>query len=742
MKEASMADKDVLLKDENNEGLHKKRRGGTLPFFLIVIAVVASMAFVVIFSYISFYNRAKNDARELGNAVLSEKAERFTGYIEKAKAAIEVAAVAVEDEMRKSIDYDGIHSVFVTETNMIKNNIDPDFSGVYGVVNGEYHDGADWIPGDDFVATERPWYKAALTGNGEIVMIPPYIDIETGEVCITFSKLLYDKKSVVSFDVFLNMLQSLVSEIKISGNGYAFVTTNDGTVIAHTDKSEVGKDYSKEERYTSVLQRANLKNNDFVTKIDGEESTVFTQEAGEGCYVFLIVKNRELYSNVKGIFYRDLIVFFLISALVVLLGSIAVRHSMKQLEDEEELVRKVEIANRSNQLKSVFLSSMRHEIRTPINSVLGMNEMIERESSEDNIISYSKNIESAGYMLLTIVNNILDFSKLESGEVELSIRPYQTASLLNDFSAFLRERVKEKGLKAIVDISENIPSYLSGDQTRIRQIILNLITNAMKFTERGSVTFRAFGRELSENEYLLSIVVDDTGVGIKKEELDKLFSSFEKGERSTKKHVQGIGLGLSIIKGLVDAMGGTIRVESELGKGSTFTVELPQQIVDRQPAGPVAKEEIRTKEENEEAKKHPLFEAPEASVLAVDDNAINLSVLSALLKRTKMKIDTANGGAQAIEMSKEKKYDLIFMDHMMPSPDGIETLHIIKGDPDNPNAKTPEIVLTANAVAGAEKMYLDEGFDAYLTKPVNPKRIEKLIKKMLPEEKISVSYGL
>ncbi|MCR5211825.1 MAG: response regulator [Lachnospiraceae bacterium] len=215
-------------------------------------------------------------------------------------------------------------------------------------------------------------------------------------------------------------------------------------------------------------------------------------------------------------------------------------------------------------------------------------------------------------------------------------------------------------------------------------------------------------------------------------------SSFEKSESSVEGHIQGTGLGLTIVKGLVEAMGGTISIESEPQKGSTFTVEVPQGISDSRPAGPIAKDPEKTAEEKDKLKKQPLFEAPDAHILAVDDNDINLAVLSALLKRTKINIDTALGGAEAIEMSKEKKYDLIFMDHMMPDPDGIETLHRIRNDTGNPNKNTPEVALTANAIAGAEKMYIDEGFDAYLTKPVNPQKIEKLIKDILPAEKIKV----
>lgn len=734
-----MAVKEDRLKKERPQGLRAKKRRGMLPLILMMIAVVASVAFVVIYSFASFYNRAKNDARELGSTILSAKTQSFTGYTEKAKAALEVAAVAVEDEMRKGIDYDGLQSVFLMESEMIKRNIDSNFSGIYGVVNGDYHDGEGWIPTEGFIPTERPWYNASLGGDGQIVMIPPYIDAQTGDVCITFSKSLYDKKSVVGFDVFLSMLQEMVSDIKMSGKGYAFLTTHDGTVIAHSDRNEIGKDYSKEEAMSGIIQSAEAGSpSSFETLIDGEESTVFTNMTDEGWHVFFIVKNSDLYEGVRGVFYRDLIVMILVSALVVVLGSIAARRSRKQLDAEEELIRKAEIADRSNQLKTIFLSSMSHEIRTPINSVLGMNEMIERESKEENILSYSKNIESAGNMLLAIVNNILDFSKLESGDISLMDKPYQTASLMNDLAEYLRDRIKEKKLSAFIDIDENIPSYLSGDQTRLRQVILNLLSNALKYTERGGITFSAKGRKLSEDKYLLSVTVSDTGVGIDKKELEKLFASFEKSESSVEGHIQGTGLGLTIVKGLVEAMGGTISIESEPQKGSTFTVEIPQGISDSRPAGPIAKEPEKSEEEKDKLKKQPLFEAPDAHILAVDDNDINLAVLSALLKRTKINIDTALGGAEAIEMSKEKKYDLIFMDHMMPDPDGIETLHRIQNDTGNPNQNTPEVALTANAIAGAEKMYIDEGFAAYLTKPVNPQKIEKLIKDFLPAEKIKV----
>lgn len=389
----------------------------------------------------------------------------------------------------------------------------------------------------------------------------------------------------------------------------------------------------------------------------------------------------------------------------------------------------------ASEAKSSFLANMSHEIRTPINSVIGLNELIIRESSEEKIRGYASDIRSSSKMLLALVNDILDFSKIESGKMKLVEIEYHMAELVRNVTRILKARANEKNLTILLDIDEKLPTTLLGDEVRVQQICVNLLTNAVKYTEKGSVTFRL--RVNQEKPFLLLIQVTDTGIGIKPEDLKKIFDGFSRADLKRNRHIEGTGLGLSITKKLVELMEGSIQVESEYGKGSSFTVVIPQRVINATCLG------LWSQDENElqdmEVQSGGFFVAPEARILVVDDNAMNLAVVRGLLKRTAVMIDTASGGEMALKMTTEKKYDLILMDHMMPGMDGIETLHRIKDDPVNPNRETKQIALTANAIAGAKEFYIKEGFMDYLTKPVDPDKLENLIAEHLPAE--LVKYG-
>ncbi len=395
------------------------------------------------------------------------------------------------------------------------------------------------------------------------------------------------------------------------------------------------------------------------------------------------------------------------------------------IKDMLEAEKEKQIAIARSESKDKFLASMSHEIRTPINTIMGMNEMILRENQDETIAEYATNIKSESHMLLGLVNDILDFSKIEAGKLEITESEYWVSEMLKDVVSAVEFRTEQKGLKLEVDISETMPAVLKGDEIRIKQVLNNLLSNAVKYTEKGCITFAV--KELCDGENVnLSFAVRDTGIGIHQADMSRLFQDFERLELQKNRYIQGTGLGLYITKQLVENMGGVIQVESEHGKGSCFTVQLPQQIVDATPIGKLGCgcKKCRSEKDKEQA----VICAPDAKVLVVDDNRINLKVMEGLLKRTQVQLDLADSGKGCLQKTIEVKYDLIFMDHMMPEMDGIQTLHAIKADAENLNSDTPVIMLTANAINGMEEKYLSEGFSGYLSKPVDPGKMEGLMK--------------
>lgn len=391
------------------------------------------------------------------------------------------------------------------------------------------------------------------------------------------------------------------------------------------------------------------------------------------------------------------------------------------------------IAVASGERKSEFLALMSHRIRTPINTVSGMAELIERETHNPDIRAYASSIKNAVRMLMSLINDMLDVDRSARSKVELEVDEYNLAPLLVDCVSLLITRARQDGLDFENKVSKDLPSILYGDQVRIMQIITNILTNAVKYTNRGTITFIAEKRYI-DGKFNLCIIVKDTGIGIKEEDIGQIFNSYNRADEKENRHIEGTGLGLSITKRLVDAMGGNISVESVYGEGSTFTILLPQVVISDEPIGDldeaIRKYTVRTASYKE------LFRAPTANVLVVDDNSMNIEVFKGLLKKTQIQIDSAGGGAEAIDKAKKKKYDIIFMDHMMPEPDGIQTLHLLKNDYMALSYATPVVALTANATPGAEKMYLKEGFVSYMSKPVDFEELERLLLKLLPQEKI------
>ena len=394
---------------------------------------------------------------------------------------------------------------------------------------------------------------------------------------------------------------------------------------------------------------------------------------------------------------------------------------------------------RANEAKSQFLANMSHEIRTPINGILGMDSVLLKECHDENLREYAKNIQSAGQSLLSIINDILDISKIESGKMEILTIRYQLFSILNDCYNLTKIKLQNKPVSFIMQINEKLPSWLYGDEVRIRQIINNFLSNAVKYTKEGNITFELDFEEKTDEQILLVITVRDTGIGIKEEDLGKLFESFTRIEEKRNRNIEGTGLGLNLTKNLVNLMGGEVFAESTYGKGSCFTAKIPQKIADAKPMGDFGKRYQQYLSTSDDDKLS--FLAPDAKILVVDDVTMNLKVVEGLLKATKIQIDTAVSGSECLECVKTTPYQMIFLDHMMPEMDGLETLEHMKNLADNPNAQTPVIMLTANAIVGAKEEYIEAGFTDYLTKPIRETELLEMILKYLPEELVCENGG-
>lgn len=444
----------------------------------------------------------------------------------------------------------------------------------------------------------------------------------------------------------------------------------------------------------------------------------------------------------EGISYLVVLVLWVFSLLMVVLiiGMVYLFGAEEKARESDELREAKLMADKANRAKSDFLANMSHEIRTPINAVMGMNEMILRECEQEDIREYAENIQGASQTLLSLINDILDFSKIESGKMEIVEEAYDTASMLNDVINMVRVKAESKNLRFRVNIDEKLPSELWGDGTRNRQVIINILNNAVKYTKEGQVTLYVTGERSGADKVSLEIRVSDTGIGIKEEDMPKLFRNFERLNLGENRNVEGTGLGLAITYRLVEQMNGRIEVESKYGEGSTFTIYLQQGIVNDSPVGDF-QERYQMAMKQSRRQYRESFIAPQAKILVVDDTAMNLLVIEQLLKKTRVQVSTCLSGKACLEMVRQEYYDVILLDHMMPEMDGIETLKLLKEMTDNRCPDSPVIALTANAIVGVREMYMEKGFDDYLSKPVEGRDLEEMLRRYIPEEKQQAVTG-
>ncbi|GEM_PF-3525658 len=643
------------------------------------------------------------------------------------------------------------------------------YEGIYGYICGEYMDGFTWNPEPDYMPQDRPWYKSAIGKQGEVVFSSPYTDAMTGYTVVSVSRELIgtngDSYGVLGVDVVISRITRHVSQLNLTEDGYGLLLDKDFKILANENP----------DRFSTLI---------------------------------LLV--------VLGI------------VLMTVLCAILYKLNKARIRSEDE-----------SRSKSSFLAHVSHEIRTPMNSIIGMSELALRdETISDSVFDNVYAIYQSGANLLALINDILDVSKIESGKMEIISAPYRINAVLNEAFNVIKVRLDKQKVRFAVYVSSEIPSMMVGDEIRIRQILLNLLTNAAKYTREGCIVLSIFGEYQAEDRYLLKIQIEDTGIGIKEEDLKELFQEFSRVDILKNHKVEGSGLGLVITKRLCQAMGGTIAVESQYGSGSVFTVEIPQKVTDCKPLAAITPSLVRpvlVLEDNvrvarviqwtfadlsisvkvvtddeafekqlrsgrygwvfvpyerlEYAKKcmqncesaaklvemvprnwsphHavmsvilPLYSlpvanvlnglvttesvntvedechmvAPEARILVVDDIQVNLKVAEGLLAQFDIKADTCLSGREAIEMVQKKSYDIVFMDHMMPEMDGIETVRQIRALPGDEFNKLTIIALTANELSGIRELLLGSRMNDYLAKPIEIRNLNYILEKWLPKE--------
>lgn len=734
----------------------ENRRNRYGLFFTVVITFVL-MVFSVVYSSRIFYNVSVSEIYETGQDKSALMATRLNDYLSGAETSLVLAADTVDLMIRSGDPPEKIEEFLALQTENQIELMGDSFTGMYAYVHGRFMDGSGWVPPEGYDPTERGWYREAVDAGGEVVLVSPYEDVHTGSIVLTFCRMISgdDEKAgekgnnVVALDVVLDHIQELMTQTGMFGKGYGFVVNQDGMIVAHYDRKKAGLDIGDvygNELFPLIKETGEGRLN---AELKGQQCTLFVNQVMGQWYVVIAVEDEVLFEETNSQLLVNILVSLIIFSLISFFYFLGYRNEQaygkrmeemragRQKQEYEARVLKLEkkSADEANKAKSSFLADMSHEIRTPINAILGMNEMILRESDNSDISEYAKNIDISGRNLLQLINSILDFSKIEDGKMEIVPVRYSLGSLITYIDNSVSERAKNKGLECIFAVDESLPSELYGDDARINQVIINLMTNAVKYTEKGSVRLTVSGRERSDGRIKLYVEVKDTGIGIRESDMDKLFKSFERLDVVRNRNIEGTGLGMTITTRLLDLMGSELKVESTYGEGSVFSFELWQGIENEDPIGDFRLSSMGATGIKDRGE---YLYAPDARILVTDDTKMNIVVVRSLLKRTGIRMDFAYNGEEAIKLSEENRYDVILMDQRMPGMDGAEAMKRIRAQENGKNAGTPVICLTADAIRGAKDRYLAEGFDDYLSKPVKGRVLEQMLAAYLPPEKVEM----
>lgn len=696
----------------------------------IILLAIAVGAFSVLAYIVSSYTETIQERTVQSLVAQNQKdASVIEAFLNRGETALNVTSRTVETFLQRNAPQAQIESLLVSEFEYYlgrKNNI---IGNLFGVIQGDFYSGGKWTPSVGYVPSRRPWYQDAFLTRGATALVATHMVPHKNLQVVSLSKRLSDKKSVIALDLYLKDLQACVSAWEFSD--IWMLLDKNGLVVTHSNVTHQGRNYlssefwgTDEEKLAREILIANGK--PFSFRYGHKEYLVISALVKDKWYMVRLIDSEALWHEMDITSMQNVglaVVMYLLLTALMTFCFFKFVHLL-----------------RVNRSKTGFLNNMCREIRTMVTGMLGMNSIVLKEVHDAGLKDYVKNVQSAGQGILSLVNDVLDVFKIESGKMNIVSMEYDVFSILQDCYNENVAKARAKNLRFTMDCNPDIPSSLWGDEGRIRQILNNLLSNAIKFTEVGEVTLSVnfdhlppIGGLKSDDYVMLKFVIKDTGVGIRKEDLSGIFEKYQSNEDSPEM-LEGMGIGLSLTKSLVAKCGGQISVSSRFGEGSSFTVKIPQLVLNIEPMGDFA---IRYR--NVSRKKNgdnDLFLAPEARVLIVDDVEMNLKVLCGFMKGTLAQVDTAVSGEQCLVLVQSKHYDLIFLDHQMPVMDGLDTYRKMQKLEISANKETPVIALTSEGYDDAKDSLLSAGFTDYLPKPIKERDLLRALKWYLPKQKV------
>ena len=637
-------------------------------------------------------------------------------------------AFSIEHMIQHGYSQEEIENFFVKWTVWLQSNQESfhEFSGVYGYIRGSYVDGTRWVPPPDYIPQSRPWYQGAATMSGRAYYTIPYTDAETGDVVVSLSIGVFDsnrvRAGIVAIDVNIASIVDYVSSLTMANDGYGVMLNEKMIFVMHPDNDYNGVNIMQVGSHNNFAEIGEMLTNGeevsgvIFTDPNGQRSIAYFRTLFNNWHIGIITPLSSYNRNVTQL---AIVMSVLGFALMTILSYILIRYSIAKTRSDE-----------ASKSKSNFLATMSHEIRTPLNAVIGIAQIeLDKDSIPDEHTEAFEKIFNSGNGLLGIINDILDMSKIETGKMEIFPEEYYTPSLINDAVMLNIGRIGDKDITFSLNIDENLPLKLIGDELRIKQILSNILSNAFKYTKSGQVKFTVY-HSIEMGDFALHLIIEDTGQGMKPEDRDKIFSEYSRFNAKANRTTEGTGIGMSITKKLIEMMDGMIIVESEYGVGSRFSVMIKQGTVDCDVIGAELVRQL-----SEFSYKGERFtsnteheQMSYGNVLVVDDVDINLYVAEGMMSQYGLNVTSVLSGFEAIELvTAGNVYDIIFMDHMMPQMDGIETTQKLR----ELGYKGCIVALTANAIVGNSDMFLNNGFDGFVSKPIDITQLDAILNKFV-----------